>query len=138
MNELLLAGRFLTVWKKGRLVLIPKTKKPGQHNDTHASETEEVESKGGLSQKRHGFREGKSTLAALKRVKELVLEASSGPYTSGQLYILITIDVGNALKSAPLEGILKELRKRSISSYLYHMVDDYLDGRMPRLVTALR
>lgn len=90
----------------------------------------EVEESGDLSEQQYGFREGRSTINALESVKATAEEARQGPYSSRQLCVLITVDVENAFNSAPWEGILKELRDRRISPYLYNIVASYFEDRM--------
>jgi endonuclease/exonuclease/phosphatase family metal-dependent hydrolase len=97
MNGLLRRGEFPTEWKAARLVLIPKPKQESQEAayrpicliNTISKLYEaliamrlkrELEEKGGWSEEQYGFREGKSTVDAMIRVKQLAEAANIGTY----------------------------------------------------------
>lgn len=64
----------------------------------------------GLPHEHHGYPEGKSTIPALSRVKELAKQPLEEPYTSRN-------------------GVLNELQKRGISPYLCNIIDSYFGKR---------
>lgn len=147
VNDLLVTGRFPDTWKMSRLVLIPKEQKQDQQQKSYrpicllnvlgkfleqlllARLKKELEANGGLSDEQYGFREGRSTINALERVKQIAGEALQGPYSSRQICALVTLDVENAFNSAPWEGVLNELRRRGTPGYLYNMIASYFERR---------
>ncbi|KAL1448625.1 hypothetical protein WDU94_003699 [Cyamophila willieti] len=146
-NQLLTKGDFPRVWKEGRVVLIPKPKKPGQQNkyrpiclmDTFGKLYEsliirriikELDEKNALSPNQYGFRSGKSTVEAIQQVTRIARrEIEKGRSRTRNLCILVTLDIKNAFSSAPWKEIIDALTTKGISPYLINIVKSYLHDR---------
>ncbi|XP_060536219.1 uncharacterized protein LOC132708112 [Cylas formicarius] len=93
---------------------------------------EEIERTGGLADEQHGFREKRSTISALRRIREKIDEVKQTPWGRRKLCALVTVDVENAFNTAPWCGILEELRNRNIAPYLYNIIASYFEDRRNR------
>ena len=82
-----------------------------------------------ISDRQYGFRRGKSTIDALERIKRIAEEANTGNRRSRDLCLMITVDVKNAFNSAPWEGIVTALLRKSIPEYLINFMRSYFTGR---------
>lgn len=89
----------------------------------------EVERSGDLADSQFGFRAGRSTTDAIRRVQEVAEVASRGAWQHKDLCVLITLDVKNAFNSAPWQGIVNELRRREMAPYLIRMICSYFSDR---------
>ncbi|CAD7081162.1 unnamed protein product [Hermetia illucens] len=140
-------GIFPAVWKRQKLVLLPKPgKPPGEPSsyrpicllDTVGKMLERViynrllpvvESQGGLSHRQYGFRKARSTIDAIKLVTGLAEDAIHGKGSTSKYCVVVTLDVKNAFNSANWNLIRKSLAKVGIPAYLAAIVDSYLTER---------
>ncbi|KAL1446824.1 hypothetical protein WDU94_015654 [Cyamophila willieti] len=90
-----------------------------------------MEEKQALSEHQFGFRKGKSTVDAVRIVKELTSKELSkrGDSKSRKMCILTTLDIKNAFNSANWEKVIKALETKGISNYLIKMMEAYLNER---------
>lgn len=149
-NSCLTEGTFPKQWKKQRLVLLPKGKKPPEEPSSYrplcmldtagkilerivSDRLEEaVESSGGLALYQHGFRKNHSTIDAVKLVVNIAREAIKGKRWKGgtkKYCAIVTLDIKNAFNSARWSCINEALRKRNIPQYLQVIVANYLSCR---------
>ena len=144
LNNILKNGIFPTEWKDAKLVLLEKVK-PGQIGKSYrpicllnvmAKLAEqlilqrlklEIEINGDFSEEQYGFRQGRSTINALKKIQGIADEANER--AGRRRCLLVTMDVKNAFNSAPWDGILTELKRRQIAPYLYNIIASYLEER---------
>lgn len=142
-NSLLVTGTFPEVWKRADLVLIEKGKRDAEGKMTYrpiclldtlgkvmeyllrTRLSQEIKEKGDLSPEQYGFREGRSTVDAIRRVMEVGKEAKR----KGKLCGISLLDVRNAFNSMPWRGIMDELKNRKISSYLIKILGSYFQDR---------
>lgn len=147
-NACLTEGIFPEVWKRQSLVLISKGKgnpeSPSAYRplcmlDTAGKLLErllkprlatEISNGGGLSQRQHGFRPGRSTLGAIEEVLESFEAAQRRNHYSRQVVLLATLDVRNAFNSASWKDMIDALENRfQIPSYLKKIMRSYLKDR---------
>jgi hypothetical protein len=142
-NCCLKEGAFYKGWKEQRLILLRKGKKPLDQPssyrplcllDTMGKVLEGlilerlkdfVERKCPLSERQYGFRSGKSTIDAVRDVRDRAWEARR----QGAYCALIGIDIRNAFNSLRWKDINWCLKKRKVPLYLRRMIRDYLSGR---------
>ncbi|CAD7080109.1 unnamed protein product [Hermetia illucens] len=140
-------GIFPAVWKRLKLVLLPKLgKPPGEPSsyrpicllDTVGKVLERViynrllpvvESQGGLSDRQYRFRKARSTIDAIKLVTGLAEDAIHRKGSSSKYCVVVTLDVKNAFNSANWNLIRKSLAKVGIPAYLAAIVDSHLTER---------
>lgn len=83
----------------------------------------------GISSNQYGFRPGRSTIDAMSRVRQLVVDAN-GRGQARNLYVgMVTVDVKNAFNSAPWHHILAALREKNVPEYLQSIIGAYLAER---------
>ncbi len=144
-------GVFPARWKKQRLVLLPKGKKPPEDPssyrplcmlDTAGKILERVISgrlqeaivrSGDLAELQYGFRKAHSTIDAVNLVKGIAQNAISGSRWKGgnkQYCAIVTLDVRNAFNMARWDCILGELRRRKVPRYLLNIIEDYFHDRI--------
>ena len=145
-NQLLRTQKFPADWKAAKLVLIHKAGKSFEASNAYRPLClidaiaklyehliknrleRELEEKGGLSPNQYGFRQGCSTIHALKRVTNF--GTNTKIRGQGERWsVLITLDVKNAFNSAAWTLILRELIDKGISQYLRNIVRDYFTNR---------
>ncbi|XP_011866693.1 PREDICTED: uncharacterized protein LOC105561376 [Vollenhovia emeryi] len=80
---------------------------------------------GGLSDRQYGFREGRSTVDAIKRVRFL----SESMVEEGRVVLAISLDIANAFNSLPHNETRRALAELEIPCYLQRIIGDYLSGR---------
>jgi hypothetical protein len=85
---------------------------------------EEVEARGGMAETQFGFRKGRSTIDALKKVVERANRAKNYSYRHKNLCVMIVFGVKNAWPK-----IVAALEELKISPYLINIVQSYLDNR---------
>lgn len=142
-NGCLRKGVFYQKWKKQRLILLRKGQKPVDQPssyrplcllDTMGKVLEGlvlkriqdfVERECPLSDRQYGFRSGKSTIDAVRDVRDRAWEARQ----RGAFCALIGIDIRNAFNSLRWKDINWCLKKRKVPLYLRRMIRDYLSGR---------
>lgn len=147
LNDQLAGGRFPREWRRARLVLIPKLGKPV--NDPRGYRPiclldsvgklyeqllqvrlrEEVAARGGVSQRQYGFRQGRSTIDAVRAVMQTVEAAAAGTWRTRLIPAVLMFDVRNAFNSASWEIIAARLAALGISPYLRSVVQEYLSER---------
>jgi retron-type reverse transcriptase len=138
---------FPDIWKKQKLVLIPKPAKAGEEQgyrpicllDNPGKVLESLmlnrirpytENETGLSNMQFGFRRGKSTLDAISTLTRKVDQAISNHTKSNRYCTITTIDVKNAFNSARWEVILSSLSKINTPEYLKCLIKSYLKKRV--------
>lgn len=124
-------GIFLNPWKRARLVLLadqPSSYRPpcmlyttGRlYKRIISNHIEEamVKEKIELADNQYGFRKGRSTIDAISKVMEVVVEAGRETIYQRRLCILITLDVANAFKSVSWRAIIQAMISKRIPEYL--------------------
>lgn len=148
-NACMGSGVFPDRWKRQRLVLLPKGKKPPDEPSSYRPLCmldsagkileriiydrleQQVDHK--LSNQQYGFRTGRSTVDAVEHVVEIASKAVSGVRwkRGAKKYCLIsTLDIKNAFNSARWDCILGALSKLHISQYLQRIITAYLRNRV--------
>lgn len=120
LNAALDTGEFPRIWKRARLVLLPKGDKPPDEPSAYrpicllhvmgkvlehlirSRLRQEMEDEGGLSELQFGFRQGRSTLDAINLVVDTAREAMGGSRKTRRLCALVTLDIRTP--STPLRG----------------------------------
>ncbi|KAA5586394.1 reverse transcriptase family protein, partial [Pseudomonas aeruginosa] len=137
-------GRFPSLWRTGRLVLL---RKEGRPVDTAAGYRPIVllDEAGkllerilaarivrhlvgvgpDLSAEQYGFREGRSTVDAILRVRSLSDEAVS----RGGVALAVSLDIANAFNTLPWTVIGGALERHGVPLYLRRLVGSYLGAR---------
>ncbi|TLM46215.1 reverse transcriptase family protein, partial [Acinetobacter baumannii] len=143
-NGCLESGRFPSLWRTGRLVLL---RKEGRPVDTAAGYRPIVllDEAGkllerilaarivrhlvgvgpDLSAEQYGFREGRSTVDAILRVRSLSDEAVS----RGGVALAVSLDIANAFNTLPWTVIGGALERHGVPLYLRRLVGSYLGAR---------
>ncbi|TLM46192.1 reverse transcriptase family protein, partial [Acinetobacter baumannii] len=138
------SGRFPSLWRTGRLVLL---RKEGRPVDTAAGYRPIVllDEAGkllerilaarivrhlvgvgpDLSAEQYGFREGRSTVDAILRVRSLSDEAVS----RGGVALAVSLDIANAFNTLPWTVIGGALERHGVPLYLRRLVGSYLGAR---------
>lgn len=151
MQVCLVEGIFPKIWKRQRLVLIPKVgKAPGVPSsyrpicllDTLGKILERVilkrllpiaEGSNGLSNLQFGFRRSRSTLDAVRTVVSLCEEAIRGKRWRGgtkEYGLVVTLDVKNAFNTANWGQVMKALRDMKVPGYLLNILENYFGSRI--------
>lgn len=150
MNRLLRQGVFPAKWKVAKLVLIPKGKQDeaeipkarpicliddiGKYLEKIIVERvdalmDRMYESGmtfrAISKNQFGFRKNRSTIDALYKVKDAVVEAKK----YGETVVMISLDIENAFNSIPWKEIGKMLKKRMVPKYLIRMLNSYFKDR---------
>ena len=148
VNKALSDGEFPAQMKVAKLVLIPKSIK--SHEETTAYRPisllnvfgkifeailerrlrQEIDNKGRLHDKQHGFRRGHSTLNAMEEVIKIAKEATNKAAQNKSFCALVTLDVRNAFNEARWTGIISELERRNITRHIIELVKNYLSERV--------
>lgn len=141
-------GIFPDVWKRQKLVLLPKAgKPPGDPSayrpicllDTTGKLLERLilnrlvpytESADGLSNNQFGFRKGKSTLDAIQSVVQTAEVAIEHKRSGIRYCAVVTLDVKNAFNSASWEAIAHALHRLKVPVQLCKLLESYFDGRI--------
>lgn len=137
-------GIFPSVWKKARLVLLSKEGKDATsmsayrpiclldeagkllervivnrlvHHLSHIGPD--------ISKTQFGFREGRSTIDAVKYVRTLTEEVT----TQGGVMLVISLDINNAFNTLPWVRIKSALSTHKVPLYLQKIVNTYLKDR---------
>lgn len=144
LDSCLATRRFPTKWKSGRLVLLKKEGRPDNSPSGYrpivlldeagklferilASRIVRHLTEVGpdLAECQYGFREGRSTIDAVKRVKALSDEAVA----RGGVLLAVSLDIANAFNTLPFSVVGEALRYHEVPSYLRQVVQDYLRDR---------
>ncbi|CAB0028290.1 unnamed protein product [Trichogramma brassicae] len=144
-------GVFPPVWKRQRLVLIPKPGKPPDEPssyrplcmlDTAGKILERIicdwleaftERPGGLSERQYGFRKGRSTIDAIEDIVSTARYAVAGRrwhWGTKKYCAVVTLDVRNAFNSARWDNILAALRRLPVPNYLLRIIASYFSARV--------
>lgn len=134
-NRALSTSTFPATWKVARVVFLHKGRgkpvsEPSSYRplcilDTAGKLLERlilarlavhVEDTGGLSPRQFGFRQGSSTMDAIRAVVAEADAAACGPVQDRHLCVMITLDVRNTFNSAPWKLIDAALGRRSTPS----------------------
>lgn len=91
---------------------------------------EEIDAKGGLSNRQFGFRKGHSTIQAVNEIIE------AGNSTTSKWFVLIALDIKNAFNSATWSKIITQLQKRGISQYLINLIESYFTERVIQITRS--
>jgi len=142
-NECWSKGRFPATWKTGRLVLLNKPGRPldspsayrpiclldgcGKLLEKLVVSRLRNHTSNSIADNQYGFRQGRSTLDALRRLKEIVGEATTGRVT--RMVGMLTLDVRNAFNSAPWKAILEAAKAKKIPKEISQIISDYLAER---------
>lgn len=151
INKCLRYGSFPSIWKRQKLVLLPKDKKPLENPssyrplcmiDTCGKLVEriicnrledEIETAEGLSKTQYGFRKRRSTIDAIKVIVDTAKKAIDGKSWkngSKKYCAVVTLDVKNAFNTANWENIVNVLIRLNIPSYLVAIIKDYFRMRV--------
>lgn len=146
-NQLAAEGEFPNRWKRAKLVLLRKGDKPLEKPNSYrpiclldvegklfehlilGRLKKELERTGGLAENQYGFREGKQTVDAVKKVVAAAEQAAAYSNQCRRLCAVITLDVKNAFNSASWQTILNVLRERDIDESLTNLIASYLSTR---------
>lgn len=141
-------GHFPDPWKVQKLVLLPKPgKPPGDPSsyrpicllDTLGKLLERIilnrltkytESEHGLAARQFGFRKGRSTVDAIRKVVEKADEARRKKRRGNRCCAIVTIDVKNAFNSASWAAIAAALHKMKVPDYLCMILKSYFENRV--------
>jgi len=63
-----------------------------------------------LNERQFGFRKGRSTMDAMRKVMDVVEAAGSGPHRRRQLCVIVALDVANAFNTAKWKKIEQSLQ----------------------------
>lgn len=139
---------FPDMWKKQKLVLLPKPCKnagePVAYRplcllDTLGKILEKIilnrlvdysESEEGLSDKQYGFRRKRSTIDAISRVVNQAQKAIDSHTKANRYCAVTTIDVKNAFNSANWGLIIKAFSEKGVSEQLCEIMKSYLSNRV--------
>jgi len=147
-DRCLIDGVFPKKWKMAGLVLIPKASKSGTSEPRvpkvrpiclldevgkaferilaeRIYEWQENHEESRLAPNQFGFRKYRSTCDALKKLKDVTVQATSG----GGLAIVVSLDIRNAFNSIPWPRIRRALRHKGYPVYLQRILDSYLMDR---------
>lgn len=144
-TECLKSGCFPSIWKEATLVLIPKAGRPADSPSAYrpiclldeagkalefiiASRLRQHLSEVGpdLEDCQFGFRESRSTIDAISRVRSLVEKNAT---SRGGVAIAVSLDISNAFNSLPWKAIREALVAHRVPTYLRAIIDDYLSDR---------
>lgn len=146
-NKLAAEGQFPEEWKRAVLVLLKKGDKPinspGSYRPICLLDVEgklyeqlivarlkkELAKTGDLSDRQFGFRRGRQTVDAIRKVLKIADEAEAFSSRNRRLCAVITLDVRNAFNSASWQMILEELVKRQVDKSLINIISSYLSER---------
>lgn len=150
-TKCLLEGIFPKIWKRQRLVLIPKPNKPpGEPSsyrplcmiDTLGKVLERIicerlekhiENVGGLADNQYGFRKKRSTVDAIKKLTEIAGKAIQGARWMGgtkEYCAVITLDIRNAFNTVNWSHIMRALERLNTPAYLLRIIGCYLSERL--------
>lgn len=146
MNGCLVRGDFPSMWKKARVVLLPKPGKPEFQSssyrplcllDTFGKLLEGLLIKRmmkelgdqGLSDNQFGFRPGRSTVDAVRRVYSIAEDERRKSRRRRGLCLLVTLDVRNAFNLAPWREIMNSLERKNVPPYMVRIFMTYFHDR---------
>lgn len=148
MQKCLDEGHFPDIWKRQKLVLLPKPGKPPGDPSSNRPiclldfegkllETiilnrlrEYAEGSDGLSDRQFGFRKGKSTVNAIQEVVERADQARTKKRQGNRFCGITALDVKNAFNSASWEAIAKALQGIGVPRSLNKILGSYFENRL--------
>jgi len=80
---------------------------------------------GDLHEEQYGFREGRSTIDAIKLVRSLAEAATS----EGRVCMAISLDIKNAFNTLPWDRVGDARRERGVRRYLMGVIREYFRDR---------
>lgn len=138
------SGRFPSLWKTGRLVLL---RKDGRSADSPSAyrpivmldEADKLferviagritrhlgEVGPNLSDQQFGFRVGRSTIDAVRRIQAYSAETVA----QGGVLLAVSLDIANAFNTMPWPCVMEALKYHDVPSYLGRIVGAYLSER---------
>lgn len=146
-NTCLKDSVFPQSWKEAKLVLLRKGDKPLDDPSSYRpicllntvgkfferiikTRLEKwLEEHGDLNDRQYGFRKGRSTVDAIKRVTDVVDKVGSGPLYRRRLCAVVALDVANAFNTAKWPKIIRSLQDKGVPPYLISIVQSYLSNR---------
>lgn len=147
-NSCLVHSTFPSRWKESRLVLLhkgpgkpvsePSIYRPLCMLDSTGKLLERLiltrlndhlDSTGLRSPNQYGFRRGRSTEDAIKRLLVTAHGAAQGTARNRDLCVAVSLDVRNAFNTAPWRRIDAALREKKVPSYLIRLIRSYLQDR---------
>jgi len=78
-----------------------------------------------LHEEQYGFREGRSTIDAIKRVRSL----SEAAIERGGVCMAVSLDIANAFNTLPWDCVGDALLRRGVPHYLVGIIRDYFRDR---------
>lgn len=148
LTKLMKQGEFHGDWKMAELVLIPK---PGRNPEelggvrpicllstmgklverilVNRLETALRENNAELHEHQFGFREGRSTIDAIRTVLDRAADAKILRHGRRGACLVVALDVRNAFNTARWENIVAELEARRVPGYLLQMIQAYFTDR---------
>lgn len=142
-NTCLREGKFPTMWKRGRLVLVPKPGSSGSDPsafrplcllDDLGKLLERIlvgrieahlDDNGGISSRQFGFRPMKSTCDAIKDMQKTIEEHLA----RNRACVAVSLDIQNAFNTLSWRTALSALRKKGFPRYLMSVLEDYFQDR---------
>lgn len=88
-----------------------------------------LDSTGLRSPYQYGFRRGRSTEDAIKRLLVTAQGVAQGAARNGDLCVAVSLDVRNAFNTAPWRRIDAALREKKVPSYLIRLIRSYFQDR---------
>ncbi|CAK9820186.1 Putative 115 kDa protein in type-1 retrotransposable element R1DM [Anthophora quadrimaculata] len=144
LNRCLELGQFPPQWRRGRMVLLKKEGRPADSPSAYrplclldeagklfervlASRLVSHLSRVGpdLCEAQYGFRRGRSTVDAIRRVRTLAEAAVS----QGGVAIAISLDIVNAFNTLPWGAVREALQYHRVPPYLQRVLGAYLSDR---------
>lgn len=133
-----------TVWKRARLVLLRKPNKDGDEANCFRpicllNELSKLferlikirmqdhmrDMNNGLSDNRFGFRQGRSCLNAMSRVRSIIQQEGPNNYKT----CAVGLDIANAFNCLPWDTIIRTLKERRFPVHLIALLENYFYNR---------
>jgi len=146
-NMCLKGSVFPHSWKIAKLVLLRKGDKPLEDPSSYrpicllntigkfferlikTRIEKRLEETGELDDRQYGFRKGRSTVDAIRRVLDVVESAGSGQLYNRKLCAVVALDVANAFNSAKWLRIVESMKDKGMPPYLVGIIESYLSDR---------
>lgn len=148
-NSLLKEGVFPAIWKEANVILLEKPTKTAGSRQTYRPIClintlgkllesilnnrlkVQIEEKKLISSNQYGFRSGRCTIDAIKRVVDTAMPEISkrGDCRNRNICLVVTLDIKNAFNSASWVLLVKSLEDKGFPLYLIRMIESYLSNR---------